>query len=240
MGFNLTGRNFTKAETADRIEYLLLDTDLPPGCTHTGTNRIFVDKAANNVTSITHQLCVHFSDRPNGWVDLEGEIDPEILTVVGTPLPGGGATVDSGVIVMWSGLLINIPSGWVLCDGTNGTPDLRDKFIKGAAPLANPGATGGATSHTHSDHTGIINHTHPITDPGHTHVEQNNSATTGALAGWAARDTSTNTPVATGYSTQSSVTNISVNNPAGGVSSYTHDTVSNEPVYYSLAFIMKT
>src|SRR5262245_14075787 len=38
----------------------------------------------------------------------------------------------SGVIVMWSGTIATIPSGWFLCDGTNGTPDLRDKFVVGA------------------------------------------------------------------------------------------------------------
>lgn len=40
------------------------------------------------------------------------------------------STLPSGVIVMWSGS--SIPSGWALCDGTNGTPDLRDRFIVGA------------------------------------------------------------------------------------------------------------
>lgn len=40
--------------------------------------------------------------------------------------------VPKGVIVMWSGMIADIPSGWALCDGSNGTPDLRDKFIVGA------------------------------------------------------------------------------------------------------------
>ena len=40
--------------------------------------------------------------------------------------------VPRGTIVMWSGSIANIPKGWALCDGTNGTPDLRDKFIVGA------------------------------------------------------------------------------------------------------------
>jgi microcystin-dependent protein len=40
--------------------------------------------------------------------------------------------VPKGVIVMWSGRILDIPPGWALCDGTNGTPDLRDKFIVGA------------------------------------------------------------------------------------------------------------
>jgi len=72
----------------------------------------------------------------------------------GSPTPvGGGATLPAGIIVLWSGLLSAIPSGWLLCDGTNGTPDLRDRFITGAANGANPGTTGGSNTHTHADHT---------------------------------------------------------------------------------------
>ncbi len=41
-------------------------------------------------------------------------------------------SVPKGVIVMWSGRIADIPPGWALCDGTNGTPDLRDRFIVGA------------------------------------------------------------------------------------------------------------
>jgi hypothetical protein len=54
----------------------------------------------------------------------------------------------SGVIVMWSGLQSNIPSQWLLCDGTNGTPDLRDRFIVGAGIVHASGSTGGASSAT--------------------------------------------------------------------------------------------
>ena len=58
--------------------------------------------------------------------------------------------VPQGAIIMWSGSLAAIPSGWALCDGTNGTPDLRDKFIYGVSAGENPGATGGYSSHSHT------------------------------------------------------------------------------------------
>jgi microcystin-dependent protein len=58
--------------------------------------------------------------------------------------------VPSGVIAIWSGAIVNIPIGWVICDGTNGTPDLRNKFVVGAGSTYAVGATGGSTTHTHT------------------------------------------------------------------------------------------
>ena len=54
--------------------------------------------------------------------------------------------VPSGAIVMWSGTVATIPSDWVLCDGSSGTPDLTDRFVMGAGDSYSPGATGGSTS----------------------------------------------------------------------------------------------
>jgi len=79
---------------------------------------------------------------------------------------GGGdevsiAGVPGGIIVMWSGTLATIPDGWTLCDGGNGTPDLRDKFIYGCSAAENPGATGGAATHQHS-YSQVPSHTHGV------------------------------------------------------------------------------
>lgn len=54
-----------------------------------------------------------------------------------------------GTIILWSGAIIDIPAGWVLCDGNNGTPDLRDRFIEGAGGARAPGDTGGNPIHQH-------------------------------------------------------------------------------------------
>lgn len=85
----------------------------------------------------------------------------------------GDGIVPTGVICMWHGSLANIPSGWVLCDGTNGTPDLRDKFVRGAPASTNPGSTGGANTHTHG------------TAGAHTHDNHNSGvvAATGTTSG---------------------------------------------------------
>ena len=53
-----------------------------------------------------------------------------------------------GTILPYAGLLTNIPAGWHLCDGTNGTPNLKDRFLVGVGNNYNLGATGGEASHT--------------------------------------------------------------------------------------------
>ena len=61
-----------------------------------------------------------------------------------------------GIVVIWSGSLANIPSGWALCDGTQGTPDLRGRFVMGVNPSDNKniltarpmGTTGGSETNT--------------------------------------------------------------------------------------------
>lgn len=68
-------------------------------------------------------------------------------------------SVAIGVITMWSGSIGNIPPGWHLCDGTNGTPDLRDKFEVATGPTFAVGDEGGS-----------FNHDHIITGTGHQHV----------------------------------------------------------------------
>ena len=64
-------------------------------------------------------------------------------------------TVPPGLISLWSGSVASIPSGWAICDGTNGTPNLRDRFVVGAGSTYAVDATGGsanaiAVSHTHT------------------------------------------------------------------------------------------
>jgi len=81
--------------------------------------------------------------------------------------------VPTGIIAMWSGSIASIPSGWALCNGSNGTPDLRNRFVVGAGSTYNPGNTGGADTVTLAT-TQIPSHTHSVsgntaTDGSHNH-----------------------------------------------------------------------
>jgi microcystin-dependent protein len=80
------------------------------------------------------------------------------------------STIPTGGIIMWSGSIASVPSGWLLCDGTNGTPDLRDRFVVGAGSTYAVNATGGVNTVTLAE----------AQIPAHTHSF---SATTGDAGG---------------------------------------------------------
>lgn len=175
--------------------------------------------------------------------------------------------VPAGGIIMWSGSTGSIPSGWFLCNGSNGTPDLRNRFVVGAGGSYGVGATGGADSvtlstsqmpaHSHSGSTSSAgSHSHTFsgttsTIGDHTHDEYHYS-TNGSgdgvgpgasCCGGTVKDGGINTGPAGSHShTFSGTTN--------STGAHTH-TVSvgntgggasheNRPPYYALAYIMKS
>lgn len=95
-----------------------------------------------------------------------------------------------GTIVLWSGSVASIPAHWQLCDGSNGTPNLKDVFVYGAGGTKNPGDVGGAVSasvghdNNHSTSTDTLAVGTLITVPGggalspgtigHTHTAHSN------------------------------------------------------------------
>lgn len=93
------------------------------------------------------------------------------------------AAIPSNGILLWTGTLATIPSGYQLCDGAAGRPDLRGRFVYGTAAGVDPGATGGADSHTHtpssagghSDHSigsaGAHQHNATNSTGSHTHLQ---------------------------------------------------------------------
>ena len=71
------------------------------------------------------------------------DIDDAVVTLESR---AGQTPIEAGTILIWSGALSNIPTGWTLCDGTNGTPDLTDRFVVGAGSSYAVEAVGGSTS----------------------------------------------------------------------------------------------
>jgi len=147
-----------------------------------------------------------------------------------------GTTIPAGMISLWYGSIGSVPTGWYLCDGTNGTPDLRDRFIVGAGTSYAVGASGGATSATLAiTNMPAHSHTATVTDPGHVHTATVSvGGGGGASAVFGARDggaTSSNTAT-----TNSATTGITVSNASMG--SGTSFSILNP--YYALAYVMKS
>lgn len=77
----------------------------------------------------------------------QGDIQSRYTLQLPLSSQGSGSSVPSGTILLWSGSIDSIPSGYHLCDGTNSTPDLRNKFILGAGNTYAVATTGGETTH---------------------------------------------------------------------------------------------
>ena len=91
-----------------------------------------VDSQVTSITPATHAD----RHRHGGADPLTGDVRIDDM------FPSGG-------IIMWSGAIVDIPSGWTICDGTSSTPDLRDSFVIGAGTTYAVDATGGSTQHRH-------------------------------------------------------------------------------------------
>jgi len=160
------------------------------------------------------------------------------------PLNANTGSTPPGLISMWSGPINTIPAGWALCDGSLGTPDLRNRFILSVqSSVENPGATGGTHDQTLSianlpPHDHSIAHTHTITDNGHNHtsiLSNSGSPGIGSLYG-----DNSNTNGTVNVSTGTSPTGITINNYAGNSGlTGSGTTFDNRPAFYKLAFIMK-
>lgn len=142
-----------------------------------------------------------------------------------------GATIPTGLISLWSGSIGSIPVGWYLCDGTNGTPDLRDRFIVGAGTTYAVTATGGSADAI------VVSHTHTassvVTDPGHNHTLTNYSISSGGSTSPIIGSSNTTQTVTT--STATTGITVATTNTSTGVSG----TNANLPPYYALAYVMK-
>jgi hypothetical protein len=145
--------------------------------------------------------------------------------------------IPAGVIVMWNASIVSIPTGWALCDGANGTPDLRNSFILAAGGAYAVGVTGGSTNAVVVDHTHTA--TSAVSDPGHNHINgiynkllavTGNGTVTSTNAGSEPDVTQSGNILSanTGITVSTVVANAGVSGSN-----------ANMPPYYALAYIMK-
>ena len=156
------------------------------------------------------------------------------------------AAFTSGMIMMWSGTIATIPTGWVLCNGSNSTPDLRNRFIIGAhsdtAGVAYTTVTGSNTQTGGTKDAINVSHTHTATttatDSGHSHTIRDGDVNTRTNPYFNWTGTGGASVGVTGASTNSSTANITASTSISTEGS--SGTNQNLPPYYALAFIMKT
>jgi microcystin-dependent protein len=160
-----------------------------------------------------------------------------------------------GFISMWSGSIGAIPAGWLLCDGTNGTPDLRDRFVVGAGSTYAVNATGGEATvtltqaqtpvHTHTYGPSNVvsggSHTHGVNDPGHAHIYQINNTGGGAIGGGvgSSRASASTSVQATGLYLSAAGVHTHTFGPGDTTSVGTGGSHENRPPYFALCYIRK-
>lgn len=129
----------------------------------------------------------------------------------------------AGIALLWTGSIADIPNGWALCDGTNGTPDLRGRFVIGVNPNANknPSLSVYEMGSTGGDETVTLSQSQM---PSHKHGGFGIGGGGGGGAGNGSCD---------GHICSNTAWGISTDNAGGN---QPHE---NRPPYYSLAYIMK-
>ena len=180
-----------------------------------------------------------------GGLTLDGSAGTsgQVIVSAGSGTPTWGSGFPSGGIIMWSGTIATIPSGWLLCTGSSGTPDLRNRFIIGAfsdtTGVAYTTVTGANTQTGGSKDAIAVSHTHTatstVTDPGHTHTVNAIGFSNGGSGG----ATQTNSYYLGAYGTiNSATTGITVATSIASAGS--SGTNANLVPYFALAYIMKS
>ena len=183
----------------------------------------------------------------SGRVDINDDLEVRHINATGIATASsfvGNGTIPIGGIIMWSGADNAVPSNFALCDGSNGTPNLVDRFIVGRGSAYAQGATGGSADATLVSHSHTINdHTHGFSGSGsqvHSHTQ---------TGGGTNDDGGPNAPGGNSGGTMYNISNatvtISISGNTGNPSDKGTDTQgssgtnANLPPYYAIAYIMR-
>jgi hypothetical protein len=198
------------------------------------------DEAVSYIDSIAH-ASAYYTKAEAGAKYLP--VDVKTDNSVAATLDGVSAAqiiasgVPSGCVAIWSGSLANIPSGWVLCNGLNNSPDLRDRFVPGAGSHYTLNDTGGSNTVTMTGTVTIAGYTLQIADiPEHYHSVTEYGPVVGSRPAVPAGSYAYVSGVAVTYTPSVDA--------VGGGSSHTHNATfagieQDKMPYCAAAFIMK-
>ena len=161
--------------------------------------------------------------------------DGSLLTNIQPGQVTGNSVFVTGMIILWSGAEVDIPTGFTLCNGQNNTPDLRDRFVVGAGNNYNVDATGGSADATLVSHQHSAGSYSAVSNGGHTHTYNFRSGTERADNDEDHQRNSGSSQYNTG-SSGAHTHSISGSSSTEGSSA----TNANLPPYYALCYIMKT
>jgi len=219
------------SSTGNGVDWIDADTTSVANSVNVGVN---LD--STNADQFVSFFGANNGNNPNR-VDNDFTYNPSTNTLkVGNIIDSSGnaSAFVTGMIILWYGNTGNIPGGWVLCDGNNSTPDLRDRFVIGAGSADHtPGSTGGSNSITLSE-ANLPSHRHFVVsnDLGgqnrtNSNVSANNQVRKGTGAG----------NLYESYNLASTGGSAS----AGRSSAVGSGTaIDNKPAYHALCYIMKT
>lgn len=139
----------------------------------------------------------------------------------------------NGIIGLWLGTLASIPQGIFLCDGNNGTPDMRDKFLKIINTTAGLGGTGGSNTHAHASQS------HSHTGASHTHTNNGSNFHHGSEVAEVGGSTAVTQPG--DYAQHSGFASVSSTAVSWGSANTTGDATTGEasqPEFRTVAYVM--
>ena len=236
------------------------------------TSCLNVDIASDSTGNAEHYVSFTDSQTGNQRIKSDGDFkynpSTNTLTVGNLNVSGsGGGIIPIGGIIIWSGAANLIGStssggtgsGWALCNGSNGTPNLVNKFVIGATnstgdstyPNLSPNCTPGGSAqtvvvtHTH-DISSDGAHGHGVNDPGHLHSYTNWSNTASKGGDATNRSAPINSAAANTAGNYTGISIVSggghshngaVQAPSGATAA---SNTANLPPWYALCYIMRT